>query len=144
MAIIGFNFTKMNIEKKKPVKGSVSINNNIKIIDVKENEVSIGSSEQKTLKFVFEFTTKFEPGIGLIELVGETMFLSDNKNVDEIYAGWKKDKKVPQDVMTSVLNTALNKCNVQALFLSQQLNLPSPIPLPKVQAESKPAAKKKK
>ena len=35
--------------------------------------------------------------------------------------------------MTTLLNALLAKCNVQALILSQDVNLPPPIPLPKVQ-----------
>ena len=35
--------------------------------------------------------------------------------------------------MAGLLNTILTKCNVQALILSQEVNLPPPIPMPKVQ-----------
>ena len=49
--------------------------------------------------------------------------------------GWKKNKAIPKEAMTAVINTALTKCNIQALILSQQVNLPPPIPLPKVGAK---------
>jgi hypothetical protein len=42
--------------------------------------------------------------------------------------------------MENILNSILTKCNIQALILSQDVNLPSPIPLPKVRQE--PEAKK--
>jgi len=35
----------------------------------------------------------------------------------------------------------MSKCNIQALILSEQINLPPPIPLPKLQA-SQPEEKK--
>ena len=44
-------------------------------------------------------------------------------------------KKVPKDVMTAILNTVLTKCNIEALILSQKVNLPAPIPLPAVKQE---------
>ena len=54
-----------------------------------------------------------------------------DKKVKKAIDGWKKEKKVDKDIMTQVLNTALTRCNVQALILSQDLNLPPPIPLPR-------------
>lgn len=136
MTIIGFNFTKINVEKTAPVKGKININNNIKIIDVQENNLSLGKSEQKGLKFLFEFNSIFEPKIGSINLKGDVIFLSDTKKTEDILSEWQKKKTMPKEIMTSVLNTALNKCNIQALILSQQINLPAPIPLPKVQAQA--------
>ena len=59
--------------------------------------------------------------------------MEEQKKVEELLNGWKKDKKLPPEVITPVLNMALTKCNVQALILSQEINLPPPIPLPKVQ-----------
>jgi hypothetical protein len=51
--------------------------------------------------------------------------------------GWKKDKKLPKEIMPVILNTVLNKCNIQALILSEQINLPPPIPMPKLQSAQK-------
>ena len=51
MAIVGFNFTKMNVEKNKAVEGKININNNVSIKDVEENELSLGKSKQKGVKF---------------------------------------------------------------------------------------------
>ena len=49
-------------------------------------------------------------------------------------------QKLPRVAISPILlNSILNKCNVQALILSQDINLPPPIPLPKVQM-SRPAA----
>jgi len=45
--------------------------------------------------------------------------------------------KVPKDIMSGVLNTVLTKCNIEALILSQKVNLPPPIPLPSVRQEAK-------
>jgi len=50
---------------------------------------------------------------------------------------WKDQKKVHKDVMTETLNVILDRCNIQALILARDINLPSPIPLPKVKVETK-------
>ena len=64
---------------------------------------------------------------------GELLYMEEPKKAKEILADWKKDKKMPKELMAGLLNTILTKCNVQALIISQQVNLPPPIPLPKVQ-----------
>jgi TP901 family phage tail tape measure protein len=47
-----------------------------------------------------------------------------------------KLKKV-QNAWAVLMNTILNRCNVESLILSRELNLPSPIPLPKVNIKNK-------
>ena len=61
--------------------------------------------------------------------------MDDSKKVKEILDGWEKDKKLPKEIMPGILNTALNKCNIQALILSERISLPSPIELPKIQQQ---------
>ena len=139
MTILGFNFTKIEAEKKAGVKGKININNNVTIKDIGEIDFSIGKQKQNALKFVFQFVSSYEPGLGKIQFEGEILYLGDDKKNKEILANWKEDKKVPKDIMANMLNTILVKCNVQALIISQDLNLPPPIPLPKV--EAKPASK---
>ena len=135
MTIVGFNFTSMNAEKKEALKGKVNINNNVAIKDVNEKDLALGNNKQKSLKFEFEFTSKYDPNIGHISFLGEILFIEEAKKIKEILDGWKKDKKLPKEITSKVLNTILGKCNVQALILSEQLNLPAPIPMPKVQVE---------
>jgi hypothetical protein len=137
MTIIGFNFIKINIEKKGPVKGKINISNNVSIKDVEEIKISLGKSEQKALRFIFEFVSKYEPNIGDITLKGEIIDLEDDKKTKEITDKWKKDKKLSKDMTTLLLNNVLAKCNIQALILSRDINLPPPIPMPKVEVGKK-------
>lgn len=133
MAIVGVNFTKISVEKNELAKGKININNNVSIKDVKEKDLIPGKNiDQKGLDFVFEFVSKYQPNLGEIKLNGSVLFVGSKKTVDDVMKSWKKDKKIPKEAMTAVLNTALTKCNIQALILSQQVNLPPPIPLPKV------------
>ncbi|MBS3114747.1 hypothetical protein J4448_06620 [Candidatus Woesearchaeota archaeon] len=131
--IVGFGFTKLSAEKKEVAKGKIDINNNVSIKDIKEDSFSLGNNNQNVLKFIFEFTSKYEPNIGNILFEGELLYMEDPKKVKEILSSWKKDKKIPKEIMGGLLNTILTKCNVQALILSQEINLPPPIPMPKVQ-----------
>lgn len=133
MPIVGFNFSKIDVvRKEKTVTGNISINNNVAIKNIEEADLSIGKDKQDVLKFSFEFNSKYEPEIGNISLGGSLLLLDDSKKIKDILSNWKKDKKIAKEVMAGILNTVLAKCNVQALILSQEVNLPPPIPLPKV------------
>ncbi|MBS3157831.1 hypothetical protein J4206_00920 [Candidatus Woesearchaeota archaeon] len=137
MPIVGCNYRKITLERKDNVSGNINIKNNIAIKDVEEKEFALGKAKQQGLKFNFEFTTEYEPNIGTINILGEVLFLDEPKKVKELAASWKKNKKLEPEVMQQVLNTALNKCNVKALILSEDINLPPPIPLPRVNIEKK-------
>ena len=131
--IVGFGFTKLSAERKEAAKGKIDINNNVTIKNVEESDLALGKDNQNVLRFIFEFTSKYEPAIGNILFEGELLYLEEPKKAKEILSSWKKDKKIPKEIMAGLLNTILTKCNVQALILSQEVNLPPPIPLPKVQ-----------
>ena len=131
--IVGFGFTKLSAEKKEAAKGKIDINNNVSIKDVVEDDLTLGKDKQNVIKFIFEFTSNYEPSIGKILFEGELLYLEEPKKVKELLSGWKKDKKIPKEIMAGLLNSILTKCNIQALILSQEINLPAPIPMPKVQ-----------
>jgi hypothetical protein len=121
----------MLVEKKSPVKGKISINNNVGITNVEETKLDI-NTDKKSLKLTFEFTSSYEPGVAKILLEGEVIYLIDKDKAEDTVKNWKKNKKLDKDVMSQVLNNVLAKCNVEALILSRDMNLPPPMPLPKV------------
>ena len=135
MPIIGFTYTKIFAEKTEQNKGKVDINNNVSIRDVKEGDFSLGSAKESTLKFIFDFTTTYNPKVGSILFEGEVIYMDEAKTIKDILKMWKEGKKLPQPIMTSVLNMVLNRSNIQAMILSRDINLPPPIPLPKVQVQ---------
>jgi hypothetical protein len=132
MTVVGFNFTKINVERKQVPRGKIGIKNNINIKDITETDLSLGKSKETGLIFKFEFKSVYEPDVADITFTGEILYLTEAKKIKEVLDRWKKEKKVDGVVLGEVLNSALTKCNIQALILSQELNLPSPIPMPKI------------
>lgn len=132
MSVVGLQINKIVAEKNAPAKGKVSVNNNVAVKDVEKTELTFGTSKQDALNFTFEFKAAYEPKIATITLEGNITYFDQPKTIDEIFKNWKKDKKVPPDVMTPILNSILTRCNVEALLLSREINLPPPIPLPRV------------
>ena len=135
MAIISIKFNKINAENKGVPKGKINISNKISIKDVKEKVIAPGKSEQKGLEFSFAFESKYEPKVGVINLGGIVFAILPKKATEDILTSWKKNKKVPKEVETGVLNAALTRCNIEALLISQRIAIPPPIPLPKLRAK---------
>ena len=144
MTILGFNFSGIKVSRKEGVKGQINIKNNVVIKDVQGKDLNLGDKNQSALKFSFEFSSLYEPGLGEIVLNGDLMFMDSSAKTKTILDEWKKNKKVSKDVMAGILNTVLTKCNIEALILSQKVNLPPPIPLPSVKPDQAVEAKKSK
>src|SRR3989338_537032 len=136
MTVVGFNFTKINVERKQPSKVKINISNNVLIKDIAESNFTIGQDEQKSLNIIFQFNSTYEPNVGSIELVGELIYIDDIQRINEVHNLWVEHKKVEKDVMTEILNVVLNRCNIEALILARDINLPSPIPLPKIKVDT--------
>lgn len=135
--IVGFSFNKILVEKTGPIQGKVNITNNVAVLQVEKIPLNFGSNQQEGLRFNFEFKADYTPKIGQILLNGDVLYLGDSKQTKEILDTWQKKKQVPKDVMELIINNVLSKCNIEALILSREINLPPPIPLPKLSGKPK-------
>ncbi|MFA5141368.1 MAG: hypothetical protein WC471_00140 [Candidatus Woesearchaeota archaeon] len=144
MTVVGFNFNKINVERAKPLQGKISINNNISIKGVENKDLSLGSAKQSGLKVAFEYgvvySNEAKEKLANLDLEGEVLLLEQDAKVKDIVKDWDKSKKLSKEMTMQVLQTALSKCNIQAIILSRDLNLPTPIPLPKVEVDEKAPA----
>ncbi len=133
MAIVGFGFNLMEVERKKPISGKVTIKNNIAIKNVEQYNPELAKkSNTDGLRFEFEFISNYEPSMGRIRLVGEVFYLGDKKTVQQTLKTWKKEKKVAKELLPVILNYALNRAHVQAISLSKDAALPPPIQMPRI------------
>lgn len=128
--IIGFNLTKILIEREKEVKGQITIKYNIDIPEVKKETLNI-SKDKDILSFDFKFTINYEPKLASILFEGNVLLLAEPKESKEILKGWKKKEGI-ENVRMLVYNTVLSKCSIKSLELENDLNLPSHLPLPKI------------
>jgi len=142
MAIVGFNFTRINAEKTGDISGKISINNNILITDAKEVDVSLGDSDNNGLLLKFKYVCQYEPKVGQITLEGDVIALEKADVVKKCVDSWKKDKKIDAALSAQVLSHVLNKSTVESIVLTRDLGLPAPIPMPKIQDIPKPDEKK--
>lgn len=133
MAIVGFNFTKLNIENKGVFKPSEKISSDLKINDVVAEKTAVDVSKD-LVKFLFEFSIDYA-GSGNAILSGEVVYLDEPEKIKAILQNWKDQKAVHADLLQQVLNTVLFRCNIKALTMAQDVNLPPHFQLPRVDKE---------
>jgi len=143
MAIISINYSKIHAEKsKKQSTGQISIKNNVGITNITLG-TSHTSEKQKAIIIEFTFSITYEP-IGLISIDGAIIDIEEDAKAKEIVDMWTQHKRVEKDLTTKVITIVLEKCTIKAIIISQDIGLPSPVPLPKVRMNVEGANKEEK
>tara|TARA_Y100000310_G_scaffold321736_1_gene379797 strand:- start:549 stop:1013 length:465 start_codon:yes stop_codon:yes gene_type:complete len=133
MPVISFHFDRINIEKKKPLEVPLKVENGMKIVDIKEEDVPIsGGKKEKVLRFYYEYSVEYKPNQADILIGGNLIFFEPEEKLDGIKKEWDANKKLPGNLMQEVMNNVLIRCQVKALALSQDIGLPPHIRLPTV------------
>ncbi|MBT4175183.1 hypothetical protein HOC80_05340 [archaeon] len=143
MPIIGFNFDKFLVEKKKELEPPIKVDSGMKILDVKKQDLSVGGKKEPALRFNYEFSVKYDPQQAEVLIEGHLLFAESAKKVDEVFNGWKKDKKFDPEITQLVMNNVLMRCNIKTLLLTQEVGLPPHIRLPILKAGEPPKQKPK-
>ncbi len=133
--IINFRLDKISIQKKNKPSGPVEAKNNLKVVEMTEESIS-ALTKEKALNLKFTFTVNYEPNIANLEIEGSVTYMNDQKTVKEIFENWKKNKKIDQEVATPIFNHILSKCNIKALKLEEDVELPFHIPIPRLMSKS--------
>jgi hypothetical protein len=129
MPIISVILDEIRAKKEKDITGQINVNNRTDIKDVEETDVP--AIDKKCISVKFEFKTDYLQGkakLGEILLKGSVILLERNKN--KILELWKKEKRLPHDINIQVINAILRRCLIKSISLSEDLQLPPPIPLP--------------
>jgi hypothetical protein len=139
MSVIAFNFTKIAGERKSGPTGKLSVSNRTNLRDVKESPVG----SQKALLFSFTHISTYQPEFATLTLEGEVLVLSNEKEVQETLASFKKSRTFSPELTQRVFNNILNRVSIESLLLAKDLNLPAPFKLPRIDMKTAamPAAK---
>jgi len=131
MAVFGFNLNKILIEKQEGKKlGKIEVRSKMEITSVKKEEVEL-TKDKDVLKFNFDFKLTYMPDLATIEFKGHVLVMSEPEATKKILEDWKKEK-INDNLKVMVYNVIWEKCNVKALELEEDFNLPHHIPLGRV------------
>lgn len=131
MPIIGFNFDKILVERTGVVGRQINVKHNLSLKDIKKNDLAFGANKRPVLRFDFLFAVEYEE-LGNLTMNGHVLFLEEDKKVKEVLDNWGKDKKIEPKLAESILNAILIKCNIKALMLAQEVNLPPHFNMPRL------------
>lgn len=99
----------------------IKINTNLNLVEVEKKRKDF-------LEVPFVLTINYNPSIAQISLKGKAMVKGKKGEIQEIHRGYKNKKPPPKAVVQSISNVAF----VESVLISKTLNIPPPIPLPKI------------
>jgi hypothetical protein len=138
MKLMGFNFTKISIERFNNPTENIKFSTKIDISSIEPLKSDFFRGKEELIQINFVYTVLYEPEFAKLELAGNFVLSVDSKTAREILKGWKeKEKQTPEDFRMIIFNIILRKSNIKALQLEDELGLPPHIPLPSVNKENK-------
>ena len=136
MRLIGFNFTKISVEKKQTPTTQPKLKTAINVLEMKELPGDVFKAKDVPIEIKFSYIIEYEPKIAELEFEGTLVILEDPKKAKEILKNWK-DKELSEEFKSQVFNIILRKANIKAIQLEDELNLPIHFPLPSLKFEKK-------
>ncbi len=133
MQIIGFNLTKILVEREEKFDGKLEVKQNIDISNVSKEKVPF--SDGDAIKIKFNYNVTYDPDFAKLNLEGYLILMVDKEETKKFLKSWK-DKKLPEETKVSLFNFIMSKCNIKALNLEDELNLPLHVPMPRINANT--------
>jgi len=99
------------------------------------NVVGINEKREGLLEVPFVFTINYTPAVAQISLKGKSHVTGSKDELKQILDTYKEKKPPPPIIVQSISNTVF----IESVIVCRTLNIPPPIPLPKI-----PPLKKKK
>ena len=135
MKILGFNFTKINVEKKNNLSKDVKITSGINISSIEEAKSDILNTKDIILSVNWRFEVSYNPNLALISFEGNLLIALEPKKAKDILSKWK-NTKLDDEFNIAVLNMILKKSNIKAIQFEEELGLPIHFKLPSLKSKS--------
>ncbi len=119
------------IENDQFIPTQFSISTNVNVTNIQKIEGGI--------KISFITDINYSPSIAHINIKGEGI-LKDNEKIFEIIEKYDKKEALPPYLIQTIVNFSI----IEATVLTRSLNIPPPIPLPKISIEEKKKEKNNK
>jgi len=130
MKIIDLIFSKISSEAmktKRELKELPKVKADLKTKELEKVDIE-GQKERKLLNLSFTFNVDYAPSLANVIIEGNLIIGASKDEAEEAVKEWKKSKTID----FKILNFLLNKCNVRALQLEDDLKLPYHISLPRI------------
>ncbi|MCJ7614522.1 hypothetical protein MUO71_07165 [Candidatus Bathyarchaeota archaeon] len=97
------------------------------------NVVGINKKGEDMLEVPFVFTINYTPAVAQISLKGISQVIGSEDELEKILKNHKEKQPPPPIILQSISNVVF----LETVILCRSLNIPPPIPLPKIPTETK-------
>jgi hypothetical protein len=97
------------------------------------NVVGISKKGEGMLEVPFVFAINYNPGVAQISLKGKSHVKGSKDELEQILKAHKEKKPPPPVVLQSISNVVF----LESVLICRSLNIPPPIPLPKISSTQK-------
>ena len=136
MRVLGFNFTKISIEKLENSNEKLNITTNVEFSSIEKAGSGPLELKEDVIVVGFTYFINYEPNFAKVEFKGNILLYMEPKQTKEMLKSWK-DKQISDDIRIFLFNVILNKANVKAIQLEDELNLPFHLPMPRLSKQNK-------
>lgn len=92
------------------------------------NLISVNKVTDDLLEVPFVFTINYDPAVAQMSFKGKAHVAGDKEELKRIFAAYGEKKAPPPVIVQTVSNVVF----LESVLVSRTLNIPPPIPLPKV------------
>jgi len=97
------------------------------------NIVGIDKKREDMLEVPFVFTINYTPAVAQISVRGRSHVTGSKEELKEIHDAYKEKKPPPPAIVQSISNVVF----LESVIVCRTLNIPPPIPLPKIPPPAK-------
>ncbi len=92
------------------------------------NLINVNKSGASLLEVPFVFTINYNPAVAQISVKGKARVSGNVDELKKIYKGYEEKKAPPPMIVQTISNVVF----LESVLISRTLNIPPPIPLPKL------------
>jgi len=92
------------------------------------NLIGVSKQPENLVEVPFVFTINYNPTVAQITFKGKAHVTGDKEELKKISAAYKEKKAPPPIIVQTISNVVF----LESVLISRTLNIPPPIPLPKV------------
>jgi len=134
MKTVGFNFSKIAVEKFSDKLDKIKLKTNIEFKEIKSVKADMFKTKEDFLGVNFVYFIDYGSEFGRIDFTGNIVVSLDSKKSKAILKDWQ-NKKMSEEFRVYLLNIILRKCTVKALELEDEMNFPLHMKMPYVKPE---------
>lgn len=129
--IVGFSIDSIEAGQDDMEGGETNISYSSGITDVEEADVD--SLDDSIARIFFDLGLQYQQNgedVAEMSFDGSVLWQGD---ADDIIERWEEDEELDEEVAAQVTNHVFRKCLTRAVGMADALELPSPVPMPRVQ-----------